>query len=61
MAAIASTGFVGQLIRQVPGPLLRALDAWSHRIARRRYEERMRRWQELKLASARQAKLQLPR
>ena len=61
MAAIASTGLVGQLIRHLPGPLLRALDAWSHRIARRRYEERMRRWNELKLASAAEAKLQVPR
>ena len=61
MAATASPGVVSQLIRYLPGPLLRALDAWSHRIARRRYEERMRRWQELKLANATGAKLQSAR
>ena len=32
-----------------------------YRIARRRYEERMRRWNELKLANAAEAKLQVPR
>jgi hypothetical protein len=44
VAAIVSPGLVSQLIRYLPGPLLRSLDAWSHRRARRRHDERMRRW-----------------
>jgi hypothetical protein len=52
MMATASPGFIGQVIRSLPGPLLRALDAWSHRLARRRHEERMRRWQQLRVAQS---------
>jgi len=55
MMATASPGFIGQVIRSLPGPLLRALDAWSHRLARRRHEERMRRWQQVRAAPSTRA------
>lgn len=32
------------LIHWLPQPLLRALDGWSERVARRRAQERQRRW-----------------
>ena len=32
------------LIHWLPQPLLRALDGWSRRVARRRAQERQRRW-----------------
>jgi len=44
--------FVAQVLRLLPRPLLRAADAWSERVARRRREERMRKWQARKLAAA---------
>jgi hypothetical protein len=40
-----------QVIRSLPVPVLRALDAWSHRVARRRALERQRRWQQQRLAA----------
>ncbi|WP_158307813.1 hypothetical protein [Ramlibacter tataouinensis] len=37
MMAVFSPGFwLVALVRLLPGPLLRPLDAWSHRVARRR-------------------------
>jgi hypothetical protein len=39
----ATASFV---LRLLPGPLLRALDAWSQRVARRRWEQRQQRWRE---------------
>jgi len=39
------------VIRSLPAPVLRALDAWSHRVARRRALERQRRWQLQKAAA----------
>lgn len=44
MGTAVHTSVVSSLVQQLPGPLLRALDAWSHRIARRRAEERQRLW-----------------
>jgi len=44
MNAAAQTSFVGQVLRILPRPLLRALDAWSQRVARRRWQQRQRRW-----------------
>jgi hypothetical protein len=32
------------VLHWLPQGLLRALDAWSHRVARRRAQERQRRW-----------------
>lgn len=46
MATVADTGLISQVVRQLPAPVLRLLDAWSHRIARRRAQQRIRRWQE---------------
>lgn len=46
MGAFVQPSLVSLLVRQLPGPVLRALDAWSGRIARRRWEERQRRWQQ---------------
>ena len=45
MATTASTGVVSHLIQRLPNRLLAALDAWSHRRARKRHRERMRKWQ----------------
>lgn len=44
MGAAVQTSVVSTLVQQLPRPLLRLLDAWSHRVARRRAEERQRRW-----------------
>jgi len=51
MPATASIGMVSSLIQRLPSPLLAALNAWSHRRAQRRHQERMRRWEERKLAT----------
>ena len=39
-----------RLLRLLPASLLAALDAWSYRVARRRAEERQRKWQQRKAA-----------
>jgi hypothetical protein len=52
MATAVQTTLVSSLVQQLPGPLLRALDAWSHRIARRRAEERQRLWLQRKARAA---------
>jgi hypothetical protein len=44
MAATVHPSVVSQLLQRLPTRLLGALDAWSHRIARRRAEERQRKW-----------------
>jgi hypothetical protein len=54
MQAIVRTSLVSQLVQQLPAPLLKALDAWSHRIARRRAQHRMLKWQQRKAAAAAQ-------
>lgn len=41
-----------QVVRSLPGPVLRALDAWSHRVARRRALKRQQKWQQQKAARA---------
>ena len=46
MGALVQPSFVRQLVRHLPGPLLRALDAWSAREARRRRERRQQKWQQ---------------
>ena len=51
MATTASSGVVGLLIQCLPSRLLVALDAWSHRVARKRHQERMRKWQARQLAA----------
>ena len=44
MAAAARTNWIGLLLRGLPGPLHRMLDAWSHRVALRKARERQARW-----------------
>jgi len=39
-------------LRLLPSPLLRALDAWSQRVARRRWEQRQLRWRQRQAAQA---------
>ena len=43
------------MIRSLPQPVLRALDAWSHRVARRRALKRQHLWQQQKAAAQRNA------
>jgi hypothetical protein len=43
MTALVMTRWVTQALRVLPGPLHRALDAWSHRTALKRREQRSRR------------------
>lgn len=44
-----------QVVRSLPAPVLGALDAWSHRVARRRALKRQQQWQRQKAAKARSA------
>lgn len=44
MGALVQPGLVSQLLRIVPPPVRRALDGWSERVARRRWEQRQQRW-----------------
>lgn len=45
MAAFVQPSLVSTLVRHLPGPLLRVLDAWAAREARRRRDQRLARWQ----------------
>ncbi|HVE54576.1 MAG TPA: hypothetical protein VNB23_14445 [Ramlibacter sp.] len=40
----AQASLISQVVRALPRPLLVLLDAWSHRVARRRARERQRKW-----------------
>ena len=51
MGTAVQTSLVSILVQQLPGPLLKALDAWSHRVARRRAAERQRLWLQRKAAT----------
>jgi hypothetical protein len=44
MSTLAPTGWVVQLLQLLPGPLLRALDRWSHRRAVARQLQRQQAW-----------------
>lgn len=44
MNTLAPFGWVTQALRLVPGPLLRQLDAWSHRRALGRQLQRQQAW-----------------
>ncbi|MGV3569498.1 MAG: hypothetical protein ACO1PB_02785 [Ramlibacter sp.] len=44
MDTVVRTTWVGTLLRVLPGPVLRLLDGWSSRRARRRARERQERW-----------------
>ena len=52
MGALVHPSLVSVLVRQLPAPILRALDAWSRRVARRRWEQRQQRWQQRHAAGA---------
>jgi hypothetical protein len=43
MTALVMTRWISQVLRLLPGPLHRALDAWSQRTALKRREQRSRR------------------
>lgn len=45
MGTLAHSSPVGQVLRLLPAFVLRALDAWSHRVALRRRQERRDRCQ----------------
>jgi len=44
MGALVHPSLVSLLLRLLPGPILRALDTWSQRAARRRWEQRQQKW-----------------
>ena len=44
MGAYAPTRWIGSALQLLPGPLLRLADAWSHRVALRRREQRQQAW-----------------
>ena len=50
MATVAQPSVISQVVRALPGPLLALLDSWSHRVARRRAEQRQRLWLTLQVA-----------
>lgn len=52
MGASVHPSLVSQVVRHLPSPLLGLLDAWSHRIARRRAAQRQRKWLQRKAAIA---------
>lgn len=52
MGTLAPVNLVGLALRLVPGPLLRQLDAWSHRQAQRRQLQRQEAWQARKAPAA---------
>jgi hypothetical protein len=49
-AVLRTTRLARGLLRLLPAPLTRALDAWSHRLAMRRAEQRRQRWQQRQAA-----------
>lgn len=51
MGTLVQPGFVSQLLRVLPAPVRRALDAWSERVARRRWEQRQLRWRQRQAAA----------
>lgn len=44
MGAYAQPTRIAQLLKMLPGPVLRMLDAWSHRVALRRQQQRREAW-----------------
>jgi hypothetical protein len=43
---------VRHALQLLPSPLVRVLDAWSHRVAQRRFRERQQRWLQRNAAPA---------
>ena len=52
MGAAVHPSLVSMVLRQLPRPVLRVLDAWSRRVARRRWEQRQLKWQRRKAPAA---------
>lgn len=50
MGAVVHPSLVSQLVRHLPAPLLKLLDAWSSALARRRWHQRQLKWQQRKAA-----------
>ena len=44
MSVYAQPSRVAQLLKVLPGPVLRLLDAWSYRVAQRRQQRRREAW-----------------
>ena len=60
MGALVHPSLLSVLVRQLPGPVLRALDAWSRRVARRRWEQRQQKWQQRQALAAAPADSTIP-
>lgn len=50
MTTAVQTSLVSQVLRVLPGPVLRLLDAWSLRVARQRAQRRQQQWASRKAA-----------
>lgn len=50
MGSTVQASLIGQVLQLLPSPLLRALDAWSHRVALRRASARQQLWLQRKAA-----------
>lgn len=51
MASAVDTSLVLTVVRLLPRPVVRAFDAWSRQVARRRAEKRRAQWQARKAGS----------
>lgn len=51
MAPVLHPSRVAQVVRFLPAALVKVLDAWSYRMARRRAQQRQRQWLARKAAS----------
>ena len=52
MGATLPSSLVSQIVQHLPRPLLSVLDRWSQAVARRRWQQRQRRWLQRKAALA---------
>ena len=52
MGATLHSSLVSQIVQHLPRPLLSMLDAWSRRVARRRWNQRQLKWLQRKAALA---------
>jgi hypothetical protein len=60
MGSLVHTTWLAQVLKQLPAPLVRALDAWSEGVARRKSQQRRRSWEARKTAKARAARPPAP-
>ena len=51
MGIVVHPSLVSQVVRHLPAPLLKLLDAWSSAVARRRWQQRQQKWQQRKAAT----------